>query len=60
MSSWVLYYNHCVFESAEDKLGTNMNTNAVRTLLLELVYSSFRSIVFLFHDIKSQKNIKLF
>jgi hypothetical protein len=41
MSSRILYYNHCVLELFGQKLCTNNNANALRTVLLELVYSSF-------------------
>jgi hypothetical protein len=60
MSYMVLYYNHCELEPFGHKLGTNMNTNALRTALLELVYSTFLLFVCSFHGIKSPKCTKLF
>jgi hypothetical protein len=60
MSSRVLYYNNCVLEPFGHKLDINMNTNALRTVLIELVYSSFLSFVSSFHGINSPKCTKLF
>jgi len=40
MSSMGLYYNHYTLEPFGHKLRANMNTNALKTVLLELVYSS--------------------
>jgi hypothetical protein len=36
-----LYYNHCVLELYGNELCTNMNTNALKTVLVQLVHSSF-------------------
>jgi hypothetical protein len=44
----------------DKKLCTKMNTNALETILLKLVYSSFLSFVALFQHVKSLKCIKLF
>jgi hypothetical protein len=55
-----LYYNHRVLEPFGHNLCIIMNTNALKTILLELVHSSFLSFVSSFHDIKSSKCTMLF
>jgi hypothetical protein len=60
MSSSGLYYNYCMLVPFGYKLRTNLSTNALKDVLLELVYSSFLSFISSFQDIKSQKCTKLF
>jgi hypothetical protein len=53
MISYVgLYYNHPVLEPFGHECRTKMNTNTMKTVLLQLVYSSFLSFGSSFHDIK--------
>jgi hypothetical protein len=50
-----LRYNLCVLEPLGHKLCTMINTNALITKHLLLVYSNFLSFEASFHDVKSPK-----
>jgi hypothetical protein len=60
ISSMGLYRNHCVLEPFGHELCTNMNTNALKNVHLELLYSSFQSFIASFHHIKSPKCSMIF
>jgi hypothetical protein len=60
ISSMGLYYNHCVPEPFGLKLRTNKNTNALKTVHLELLNSSFLSFIASLHHIISPKCSELF
>jgi hypothetical protein len=60
MYSINLYYNICVLEPLWHELGTKMNTNALKIILLLLVHSSFLLFVPSFQHKKSSKYTMLF
>jgi hypothetical protein len=55
-----LYDNLTVFKPLGHELHTKMNTNALKPVLLTLVYSYFLSFVASIHQIKKQKSTNLF
>jgi hypothetical protein len=60
MYSMNLYYNIYVLEPLGHRLRAKMNTNALETMLILFVYSSFLSFVTSFKHIKLSKCTKLF
>jgi hypothetical protein len=60
MYSVDLYHNLCLLEQLGHELRTNMKTNALKTVLIILIYSSFQSFVASSHHTKSPKGTKLF
>jgi hypothetical protein len=60
ISPMCLYYNHCVLDQFRLELRTNMNTNAMKTVHLQLLNSTFQSFIASFGHIKSPKCTKLF
>jgi hypothetical protein len=54
-SSMGLYYNHCMLEPFGHELHTNMNTDELKTVHLQLLYSRFLSFIASFCHIKSPK-----
>jgi hypothetical protein len=55
-----LSYNLCVLDPLGHELCTMINTNALTTIHLQLVYSNFLSFEASFHDVKSPKCSNLF
>jgi hypothetical protein len=60
ISSMGLYYYHCVLEQFGLELRTNMNTNALKIVHVQSLYSTYLSFMALFCHIKSPKCTKLF
>jgi hypothetical protein len=55
-----LYDDHCVFDPSGHELRTNIKMNALKTVLLMLVYSYFLSFMASIHHIKTSKYTNLF
>jgi hypothetical protein len=60
ISSVGLYYNHYVLEPLGYELRTNINTDALKTVHFQLLYSIFLSFIASFCHIKSLKSSTLF